>query len=747
MATLSPATLKRARDSFYAYNALNSASFTLLSGSFLTLFALSLGASNALVGLLNALGYITFFFLPLGKRLVRRRPIVSVFGWTWVLRNASMLPILAAPFLVSRGATGAAFGLVLAGAALFNFFRGVGLIGNNPVLAFLSEGGAGSKRQDKGAFLVTVSIVGSLATLAANLAIALLLGRKASTAIYAAGIGAGVAAGMGASFLLLRSPEPEDYRPKASSSAWRSTVEALRERPFRVFIGVYVSLAFVAGMARSFLPVYAKEAFGQGDDAVMAYSFVGSIGALAMGMLTRRLVDRLGAKPLYVIFTAISALSLAPLVLPGRMAGAAVPILLVSVNFLSAFGFNGEENAGQTYFFALAGPARMLDLGVLYYIAYGIGGSLGAGLGGVALDLLGQTGLAHALAYRVFYGALLAAMVVILAVSTRLQSLGSVSILESIGVMFNFRDLAAFGLLQRLDESAGPDEEIRLIHELGSRAGKRRSAALARAQRELISYLQSPRFDVRMEAILTLEKMPGLAPEAEAALELEVERQPFTTAYAAARVLGKSGCAAAVPALRKAAEAADYMLQGSVVVALARLGDRGSVDLVEGILGRTDNPRVRISAAYALEILGSEKSVPALVSCLRRSNLPQFAGDEILLSTASILGMMPRFYAMYAAFLEDESNGLAMLGDAAAEAGTGGEAFRRAVAALLAEPPDGALASRFILERSMNPASIVLSEAALDPCLGYRGLRFFIAVYAALAGADETESPDAARSR
>lgn len=74
---LSPSKLKAARGSFYTFNTLNSISFVLLSGSFITLFALRLGASASLVGLLNAFGYATYFFLPLGKRLVRRRPIVE----------------------------------------------------------------------------------------------------------------------------------------------------------------------------------------------------------------------------------------------------------------------------------------------------------------------------------------------------------------------------------------------------------------------------------------------------------------------------------------------------------------------------------------------------------------------------------------------------------------------------------------------------------------------------------------------
>ena len=98
---LSPAKLKAARSSYCVFNALNSFSFVLLSGSFITLFALRLGASNGMVGLLNSFAYATFFFLPVGKALVRRRTIVGVFGWSWLFRYLAMLPVLAAFGVIS----------------------------------------------------------------------------------------------------------------------------------------------------------------------------------------------------------------------------------------------------------------------------------------------------------------------------------------------------------------------------------------------------------------------------------------------------------------------------------------------------------------------------------------------------------------------------------------------------------------------------------------------------------------------
>jgi len=750
MALISPATLSRARKSFYAFNGLNSLSFILLSGSFVTLYVLRLSASNALVGLLNAFAYGTYFFLPLGKRLVRSRSIVSVFGWAWFFRYLTMLPALAAPVLVAMGQTTLAFGSIIVAVALFNIFRGVGMIGNNPVLANLASGGPGGKRADKGAFLVNVQIVGSVAALGTNLAVALVMGQDAAPWIYAVAMAVGIAVGIVGSLILVKdTPEPEGYRSESSIPLGAMAREAFAKKPFRIFTEILLLLSFVAGMARSFLPVYAKSVFAQGDDMVMAYSLVGSLGSIAMGLLTRLLVDRLGAKPLYVIFTAAAALSLVPLALaPGAVGLLAVPaevvILLVFANFVSSFGLAGEENAGQTYFFAMVEPERTLDLGVIYFLVYGLGGAIGAIAGGFVLDSLGASGFSAATSYRIFFGSLLVILVWVLARMGGLTRLGSATVRESLFVMLSIRDLRAFDLLGRLDRSADPAEEIRLIHDIGAATSGR---ALGRTQRTLLEYLSSPRFDVRLEALIALENMPRLERGTEKALIAEVERQPYTTAFVAARILGKAGRQAigaeALPCLRRAAEAEDYMLQSSALTALARLGDAESVPLIEKVLSSTSNARVRISAAYALELLRNRGSVPILVSCLRREGGPPFVSDELLLSTASVLGLMPRFYALYTAFLDDEETGLALLADAAVErfgaseseaAGAFEAAFRPALEAILAEPPDGRPISALILGRQWmgDAADLVLAEAAMEPELAYRGFRFFIAAYAAL---------------
>jgi HEAT repeat protein len=726
MATaLSPAKLKAARSSFYVFNALNSFSFVLLSGSFITLFALRLGASNGFVGILNSFAYATFFFLPVGKALVRRQRIIDVFGWGWFFRYVGMIPVLAAPLVAAWGHPGLAFGLIAAGVALFNVFRGIALIGNNPVLASLAEG------KDRGSFLVNVQIVNNLAGMGTSLLVALALGAAAVTGLYLAFIGAGIAVGIIGSVVLLRTPEPEAYRPADGGGLLEAARGAIKEKPFRSFFEVLLIVSFAAGMARSFLPVYAKAVYAQGDDLVMAYSLLASLGAVAMGLLTRLLVDRLGAKPLYVIFTAVTALSLVPaIVSPGMASPLAVVAFLAAFNFVSSFGLAGEDNAGQTYYFGLVPRERNLDLSVVYFLAYGLGGALGSGAGGFVLEVLAKAGLGARASWRIFFAAVLFFLAWALIRMVRLMPLGSASVRESLGVIFSPRDLRVFDLLARLDRSASPAEEVRLIHEIGN-------SASPRGQHELLAYLASPRFEVRVEALLAIENLESLEKDVLQALVREVERNPWTTAYIAARILGKQGDLAYLPVLKAALRADDYMLQGSAMVAVARLGDEGARPEIEDILLHTDKPRVKLQAAYALEVLGNRDSVPALVSCLRRDDPPAYVSDELVLAVAGILGLLDSFYPIYAAFLEDEAQGVALLHDAVEARGGEVTAFGRAVTGMLGEPNDGAAMGQLVMGVGSDPGvEIVLAEAALDASLGYRGFRFFIAAYWALAKRD-----------
>ncbi|MEN6500149.1 MAG: MFS transporter [Rectinema sp.] len=729
---LSAKKLAWARRTFNIFNLFNSFSFVFVSGSIITLFALRLGASTSIIGLLNALVYITFFMLPLGKRMVRHASIIKIFGWGWVIRYIALLPILFAPLFASRGQTGLAILVLILGTAGFHISRGVAMIGNNPVLGLLSSGGGDKPRSDQGRYLVNVSVVNSVAAILANIVLAFLLGEQASLWTYAIAIGIGIISGLIGCIFLFKVPEPDAFSSNDSPSLWDETRQALLKPDFRAFIFTFMLLSFLSGMGRSFLPVYAKEVFTQGDDAIMVYSIVAALGSIAMGLITRLVVDRLGSKPLFIIYSAIGLISFLPIaIIPNSGAMMAAPAMigffLSVIHFLSSFGFAGEENAAQVYYFGLVPKEKMLDLAVIYNLAYGIGGALGSFLGGGILEVFDNLGIATQGAFRLYYAIISIILVVVIYGMRNLPHMGAKSVTQSLSVLFSPRELRAFDLLTKLDQSASAHEEVRILQELGK-------SESTLTQKELVEYLHSPRFEVRSEALLALESIPELDGETIGALIHEVKTNVYSTAYVAARILGKQHSQVAVPALIDSLDEPDYMLQSTAMIALARLGARQAIPKIEEIIRSTENPRVRISGAYALELFGSIESIPTLISCLKAEDRPANVSDELVLSISGILGIDKEFYLLYSEFIDDNDSGVAQLIAHAHDLPLGKEridAWTAAVHALFAPVPDTTPLARFLLSSSnISGSLLILSDALLDPKLDYPGFNYLCAYVA-----------------
>jgi len=332
----------------------------------------------------------------------------------------------------------------------------------------------------------------------------------------------------------------------------------------------------------------------------MAYSIVAALGSIAMGLITRLVVDRLGSKPLFIIYSAIGLISFLPIaIIPNSGAMMAAPAMigffLSVVHFLSSFGFAGEENAAQVYYFGLVPKEKMLDLAVIYNLAYGIGGALGSFLGGGILEVFGNVGIATQGAFRLYYAIISIILVVVIYGMRNLPHMGAKSVTQSLSVLFSPRELRAFDLLTKLDQSASAHEEVRLLQQLGK-------SESTLTQKELVEYLHSPRFEVRSEALLALESIPELDGETIGALIHEVKTNVYSTAYVAARILGKQHSQVAVEVLIDSLDEPDYMLQSTAMIALARLGARQAIPKIEEVIRSTENPRVRISGAYALEL-------------------------------------------------------------------------------------------------------------------------------------------------
>ncbi|MDR2363550.1 MAG: MFS transporter [Spirochaetaceae bacterium] len=727
---LSPYRLGKARELYNIFNVFNALSWNFLVGSIITLFAMRLGASSTYIGLLSALLYVSYFFLPLGKLLARRFSIVGVFSFTWIFRAIVMVLVVAAPFAEMAGNRDLALGLLMLGVMLFHVFRGIGMIGNNPVLSELAAG------PDRGAYMTQIQIINSAIAMFAGFLIAITLGREPPIYFYSIILTVGIACGIFSGALMRKIPEPPGEENGTRVSLSGIFRKALSQPAVKRFAVIFFIVALVSGISRAFIVVYAREVFLQTDGMVSLYTVFGGLGNLIIGLLIKFLVDRIGAKPIFIVCVFIGLFSMIPVVFfpAGAVNNMTTAILFLTfLFFVLNFGFLGAEGIAQTYFMGLVPLDMMMNMGILYFFIFGVAGAGGAFLAGLFLDILTGFGITVFLAFKILFAILTVLTAVALILQRKLTPLGALPFMGALEVMFSARDLRAISILDRLSKTRDSHEEEQLLGALHNTPSKL-------AIKGLLERARSPRLAVRLESLRAMEALETLNEDAEKALIADLINNPFTTAYISARILGNHGCFSAIPLLRELATSKDYMLAGEAMIALARLGDEAFRPQMERIILKTNNPRLRIMGVEAFGIYGSPNSLSVLLDILKIADPPPYLRDEVTLAMAAILDIQNQFYPLLVRYLEDHALIVTLAMDEAESAyefylsshghGRGrkkdpefafyakqAKAFQGAVSAFIREK-NGAPLSRWVLELPGNMAhavvQVVLSEALLD---------------------------------
>ncbi len=685
-----------------------------------------------MIGIASAFLYISFFFMIPGKAWVRRAGVVKTFGLGWLFRYLAMAPILVTPvFLAGR----AVIPIVLAmiGVAGFNIFRGFGIVGQSPVLNALSSG------RDRGTFLSGFAILVQTVAIVTSIAIALFVGPEAPTSRYIVIFGIGLAFGFAATGLIFALPEPANAKESARTGLLEGGRTALGDKNTRRFLLSFGAYSFVLGMVRPFLIVYIKEVFFVSDGVAMLFTVVANLGAILMGLIAQVVLDRLGAKPLILIFVSVFFVSLVAVAAIPPVAPPVLYFFVGAVFFVSAFGSTGGENASQSYFYSLVRPEQAVNMGILYFVTLGIGGSLGSPVAGIVIEFLSSTTtLSTSDVYRLFFavGGILLLFVII--TMSRINRLGSVSVRSALSVIFSVRDLRAINLVQRLDKTGGIHEERTVLRRL-------RKTGAEISVDDVLYRLESPSYLIRLEALGTLQAMPVTTAMTKALMRV-VKTQVFTTAHIAARILGDRDVTEAKSLLRETLRSEDYLLAGESVLSLAKIGDRGSIKEIELLLRVSENPRLLLHGVVALRILESAASTPVLLDLLGRQPLDSYLGEEIIVSISGILGIEARFFPLYRRFLANEHEGLQYLDSEADRLGAdraaaflglagriiGGDAdARRLIAAVLEERVAGILSAK---------AVSAIAEACGATALLDRPRFVFLCVAAAILA--ERDRPD-----
>ncbi|MDR2193044.1 MAG: MFS transporter [Treponema sp.] len=644
--SLSPYRLGKARALYNVFNVFNAFSYTLLAGSLITILIMRLEASSTVIGIISSFVYVAYFFLPVGKILARLLSIIKVYCWTWILRSLTMAPLIVAPFVFQAGQRDLALGLTVLGTFCFHLNRGIGMIGNNPVLDELAAG------PDRGSYMTLIQIINAGLGMLTNLAVALLFSfwQNPPLALYTVLIVLGIAGGVISGLMIKKLPEPETDTNAKKAPFSDMLKESFSDAPFRKFITILFLIALVSGIARIFAVVYCREVFHQSDSMVVLYTVFGGLGQLAVGFATKFLVDRIGVKPLFIICTVFGLAGMVPIVLlPISVTDntVIVVIFLIILIFTLNFGFLGAEGIAQTYFLGLIPAKYMLDMGVVYFICFGIAGAGGAFIAGLFLDMFTGLGFSMFAAFKFLYLILIIIIGVVLALQRTLVRLGSLPFKNALEVIFSFRDLRAIALLDKLSKTNDSQEEEALLDALHDTPSQL-------AITGLLDKAKSPRLSTRLEALRAMETLSALSEEAERALMQDLLNHPYTTAYISARILGTHSVSPAIPVLRELAASQDYMLAGEAIIALARMKDHEFRPQIEAIIVKTDNPRLKIMGVEAFGIYKSSYALSVLLDMLRSADPPPYLRDGVVLAMADILELH-QFYPLLLKFLANEA--------------------------------------------------------------------------------------------
>jgi MFS family permease len=248
---------------------------SLLSGPLLVGYALLLGASNAGVGILSALGPATQVLqLPTVALIERWRTRKAICWWAACFARVTWLGVLVLPWALPAGARPAAFfGLLLLASALGTVS---GAAWNPWIRDFLPED---VRNRAFARRMAIATGIGAALSLLAALAVEELGLRLGSTeGGYVIVLGAGAAAALLGLVFLGRIPEPT--MPPATRRPWGDIVRApLRHREFRALVAFLATWTFAVNLSTPFFTVYLLRRLELPMSAVIAFAVLSQVTA------------------------------------------------------------------------------------------------------------------------------------------------------------------------------------------------------------------------------------------------------------------------------------------------------------------------------------------------------------------------------------------------------------------------------------------------------------------------------------
>ena len=612
-----------------AANAVNSvfAQFTFF-GSVFVLFLSELSISNTQIGFLLALfpfmGLVAPFIAPAVARFGYKRTYLIF----WAARKLATAFLLLVPWVLAQFGTEAAVVFITVITAGFGLCRAVAETGYYP---WIQEFVPSSIR---GKYSATNNAVSSVASMIAVAVATYVLGLAMGLDRFILLFAVGVAFGGLSVWMYAHIPGGAPVRnADARRTSYRDLLSALRDGNLMWYLAGIALLTFGTSPLYSFLPIFMKEQVGLSESGVVSLQTAALVGGLLTSYLLGWSADRYGSKPVMISGVLMKMLlPIAWLLMPRNM-DASLIVALVIAFVQGVAGIAWMVGSGRLLFVSIVPSDRKSEYMAVYYAIVGIIGGGSQLLGGSLLDVFG--GISGQVAFITLdpFTPLMVAGVLLPAASLlifgRVRADSSVSVGEFAGMFIQGNPVIALERMVRYYRARDERSAVVLTEKMGQ-------AKSPLTVDEMLEAMADPRFNVRLEAIISVARMKP-HPRLSEALVNTLHGTELALSALAAWALGRMGDDSAVPALREGLNSPYRSIQGQCARALATLDDQESAPLLHERLQQETDKGLQMAYAAALGNLRATEAIDTIFGLMRQTE-NEGARMELALSLARMMG-------------------------------------------------------------------------------------------------------------
>jgi MFS family permease len=441
---------------------------------------------------------------------------------------------------------------------------------------------------------------------------------------------------------------PGEAKPK------RNIGDAFHDRNFLLYLGCVGIIILATVPVSSFIPLYMTEKVGLTKSNAVLLQIGTLTGTLVTSYLWGWVADRYGSKPVMILGISLRMLVPLLLIFIPRNSGISLYAAVAISLFQGIADMGWGIGSARLLYVSVVPPEKKADYMALYFAWIGVLGGISQLAGGRILDftanLSGTWGPFTLDQYTPLFlsGAVL--MLLSLPVARLVNADNAFGVSQFAGIFLRGNPFLAMGSLIRYQSARSEADAVRVTERLGE-------AKSLLTVDELLDALHDPRFQVRVEAIISIARMPS-DPRLLSALAEILHGTELALSTMAAWALGRIGNDDAIPTLVQALDSPYHSIRAHAARALGKLRAGEITPMLHQRLQAEEDKGLQMAYASALGNLLARPATDDILQLLYRTNNAK-ARLEVALALARLVGDEHRFIQLVRASRNDLGTGVA----------------------------------------------------------------------------------------